>query len=290
MDVKGGLQMFGKPAIAGRLLVALVVCVGLSFSSEPAMALDDTDTLRMEIGNVSGFVGELVPIPIYLSTEMSDEDSCGGFDISLSLSRPDLVFFEVDTTTVDTVIEGDPPETTYVDIDTMYICQFDTVGTLASDWDMVNVRSTIGKGLELQLMGMADFMEQGNHAIVPNTSGVLLKIFGRILADVPDTMTDRIVNVDPNVCYYSNTRGALIEPAKNTSGSVEVESYQRGDVNCDTHVNPLDVMFLINRVYRGWQILCNDALGDINCSGGLSPLDVTFLVNYVYKYWPFPDC
>ncbi|MCP4708927.1 MAG: hypothetical protein GY869_09905, partial [Planctomycetes bacterium] len=153
--------MFGKPAIAGRIVIALAVCAVLYSPTHISPALGDADTLRMQIGDESGFTGNLVTIPIYLSTEMSETDSCGGFDISMALNRPDLLYFEVDTTTVDTVIQGEPPETTYVDIDTMFVCQFDTVGTLASGWDMVNARSTIGKGLELQLMGMSDFMEQG---------------------------------------------------------------------------------------------------------------------------------
>jgi hypothetical protein len=247
----------------------------LFLSADPAVAQGDGDTLRMQIGNTSGFVGQLVSIPIYLSAEIGDEDSCGGFDISLALNRPDLMYFEVDTV---------------IDTDTSYVCQFDTVGTLASGWDMVNARSVIGKGLELQLMGISDYMEQGDHALPPNTSGVLLKIFGRILTNIPDTLSDRIVYVDPNTCYYSNTRGELIEPSKNTSGWVAVESYERGDVNCDNGINPLDVVFIVNKVYRGWNVLCDDSLGDVDCSGMLTPLDVTYMVNYVFKYWPFYGC
>jgi hypothetical protein len=289
MDVKGGFEMHRRPAITGRVIIALVLCTTFSFGSTNLAA--QSDTLRMEIGNESGYIGQQVIIPIYLSAEMAETDSCGGFDISVSLSRPDLMYFEVDTTTVDTVIEGDPPETTYVDIDTSYVCQFDTTGTLASGWDVVRCRSTIGKGLEMELVGLADYMFQGNHAIPPNTSGVLLEIFGRIHQDVPDTLTDRIVDINAGpFCYYSDTHGELIEPSKNTDGSVEVEQGERGDVNCDGDIDPLDVSYIINRVYKGWDVLCSDVLGDIDCSGNLDPVDATYLVNRVYKSWPFPDC
>ncbi len=282
--------MYRKPAIAGRVVLALVMCVALCLRSNDATA-QDYDTLRMQIGTVSGYVGQLVTIPIYLSTEIAETDSCGGIDISISLSRPDLMFFEVDTVTIDTVIVGDPPDTTYYDIDTMFVCQFDTVGTLASSWDMVNCRSPLGKGLDLQLMGIADVGSQGNHAIPPNTSGILLNIFGRIKSDVPDTLSDRIVNVDPYTCYYSDRPGDnLLLPAKSTSGWVEVLQVELGDVNCDGSIDPLDVTYLINRVYKGWDVLCSDALGDLDCSGGLNPLDATYIVNYVYKSWPFPGC
>lgn len=282
--------MYRTPAIAGRIVFALIICTVLCLGGNE-VAAQSSDTLRMQIGNGSGYIGKLVPIPIYLSTEMDDTLFCGGFDIFISLSRPDLMFFEVDTTTVDTIIEGDPPETTYVDIDTMFVCEFDTTdGSLASGWDVVNARSTIGKGLELQLMGMSDFMEEGDLAIPANTSGVLLTIFGRIFSDVPDTLQDRLVNIDPYSCYYSNSRGGLILPEESTSGTVEVEATAKGDVNCDGSINPLDVAYIVNRVYKGWMVLCNDELGDIDCSGGLNPLDAVYVMNYVYKQWPFRDC
>ena len=81
--------MFGKPAIAGRIVFALVVCVVLYSSGSVALA--QSDTLRMDIGNASGFTGDLVTIPLYLSTEISESDSCGGFDVSVALNRPDFL-------------------------------------------------------------------------------------------------------------------------------------------------------------------------------------------------------
>ena len=290
VDVKGGLRMYRKPAIAGRVVLALVMCIVLCFGSNAAMA-QDYDTLRMQIGTASGFIGQLVTIPVYLATEIAETDSCGGFDISISLSRPDLMFFEVDTTTIDTVIEGDPPDTTYYDIDTMFVCQFDTVGALASSWDMVNCRSPLGRGLDLQLTGIADVGETGNNAIPADTSGILLNIFGRIKSDVPDTLSNRIVNIDAYTYYFSDRTGDnLLLPAKSINGWVEVQRAEPGDVNCDGTIDPLDVTYIINRVYKSWDVLCNDELGDIDCSGVLDPIDATILINYVFKSWPFPGC
>lgn len=61
-----------------------------------------------------------------------------------------------------------------------------------------------------------------------------------------------------------------------------------GDVNDDTAINPLDVTFMVNYVYRhldGRTVLplCPMATGDVNCDEGVNPLDVAYYVNYVYK-------
>jgi len=69
-----------------------------------------------------------------------------------------------------------------------------------------------------------------------------------------------------------------------------------GDVNCDLAVNPVDVVYMVNYVYKmqdarcfpdGWN--CPIDLGDVNCDGNVNPVDVVYYVNYVYKNLiPFP--
>jgi len=61
-----------------------------------------------------------------------------------------------------------------------------------------------------------------------------------------------------------------------------------GDVNDDDAINPLDVTFMVNYVYRlqdGRTVmpLCPNEVGDVNCDEGVNPLDVTYYVKYVYK-------
>ncbi len=61
-----------------------------------------------------------------------------------------------------------------------------------------------------------------------------------------------------------------------------------GDLNCDSSVDPLDVQFLVQFVYKSLDGRCSKEAcpyecGDVNCDGNIDPLDVQYLVQFVYK-------
>ncbi len=63
-----------------------------------------------------------------------------------------------------------------------------------------------------------------------------------------------------------------------------------GDVTCDGAINPVDVVFMVNYVYKNWQLLCAPpncprTAGDVNCDDNVNPVDVVYYVNFVYKNW-----
>jgi len=60
-----------------------------------------------------------------------------------------------------------------------------------------------------------------------------------------------------------------------------------GDVNDDGSINPVDVVFMVNHVYMGWDYRvqppnCPFEAGDTNCDGAVNPVDVVLYVNHVY--------
>jgi len=67
-----------------------------------------------------------------------------------------------------------------------------------------------------------------------------------------------------------------------------------GDVTGDDLVNPVDVVYMVNHVYKNQDARiqppdCPFAAGDVNCDQAVNPLDVVYYVNYVYKVpVPFP--
>jgi len=59
------------------------------------------------------------------------------------------------------------------------------------------------------------------------------------------------------------------------------------DLNLDAAINPLDVVFLVNYVYLGYDLRrqlpdCPGDNGDWNCDGAVNPVDVVRMVNFVY--------
>ncbi len=63
-----------------------------------------------------------------------------------------------------------------------------------------------------------------------------------------------------------------------------------GDVNGDSLVNLLDVIFLINFLYKEGPAPVNPDLADVDASGGVNLLDVTYLIDYIYNFGPPPQC
>jgi hypothetical protein len=62
----------------------------------------------------------------------------------------------------------------------------------------------------------------------------------------------------------------------------------KGDVGGDGQANPVDVVTLVNCVYKGQCTLvepanCPFSIGDLHCGGDVNPADVVILVNFVYK-------
>ena len=61
-----------------------------------------------------------------------------------------------------------------------------------------------------------------------------------------------------------------------------------GDLNLDGGINPVDVVLLVNYVYKNIDGIsqigaCSQRNGDWNCDSSINPVDVVLYVNYVYK-------
>jgi len=71
-----------------------------------------------------------------------------------------------------------------------------------------------------------------------------------------------------------------------------------GDVNDDDAINPLDIVYMVNFVYKNQDAriqppYCPYEAGDVECGGQVNPVDVVYYVNYVYKGltpWPCYPC
>ena len=72
--------------------------------------------------------------------------------------------------------------------------------------------------------------------------------------------------------------------------SIEVEVISYGDIDFSSgDPNILDVVFLINQIYKGGPSPDYDSrMSDINCDQLVNILDVVSLINSVYKDGPAP--
>jgi len=68
------------------------------------------------------------------------------------------------------------------------------------------------------------------------------------------------------------------------------------DWNDDQQINPVDVVYMVNYVYKGYGsppppiIDCPALNGDWDGDGAITPVDLVWLVNFVYKSWGIGPC
>jgi hypothetical protein len=68
-----------------------------------------------------------------------------------------------------------------------------------------------------------------------------------------------------------------------------------GDLNGDGSVNAVDVVYIVNYVYKNQDARvqppnCPVEAGNVDCDGIINPVEVVYYVNFVYKNYPNPFC
>ena len=79
--------------------------------------------------------------------------------------------------------------------------------------------------------------------------------------------------------------------AQNTGFSILRVSQERGDTNNDGTVSALDIVNLINYLFRmGPAPIPLVSEGDANFDGQVSLIDIVHVVNHVFRGGPLPGC
>jgi hypothetical protein len=114
----------------------------------------------------------------------------------------------------------------------------------------------------------------------------------------PDIEEFELAGTDCN----GNSVDDAIDIATGTSLDTDADGYPDeclilficGDVNDDTKVDILDIVFLINYKYKDGEAPEPLRSGDVNShvlpDGKVDILDIVYLINYKYKDGPEPDC
>ena len=285
--------------------------------------------LILDIGDTSALPGEQVTIPVYLS---NFEDTIAGFNFWVQLDRPDIMEF---TTAMVTVIDTfwwmcqeysgpdcidsvlvtaeDPWDFMQIDTNEVVVGSLDTNGTLTSGWEYIDSRSLGGIAYDLNVVGLADLPPPPvTPGIPPQEGGVLIKLLAEVY-DIPDTMTERTVNIHVETSTldhfgfsdpWGNSIGIVCDTIPDTSfwlctqwagevcliwvrvygppyDSISIDGY---DIICylDTsvvHVFDGSVTVLVPPLY-----------GDVNCNGSVDIADLVYFVEYMFLGGPPSPC
>ncbi len=140
---------------------------------------------------------------------------------------------------------------------------------------------SIGSGfLKFEFIGNGSFLEPG--------SGFLLKTYFTVLSGSGDQSatisTNNIGAIYP--LFKNNNSGLEYNPASK-SGSVYFPGIY-GDTNNDDAINILDVIYIINFIYKHGPEAIPPHVANVNGDEAINILDVVYLINYIYKGGPEP--
>ncbi|MBI3871884.1 MAG: hypothetical protein HY304_02270 [candidate division Zixibacteria bacterium] len=268
----------------------VVLCAVLMAFSRPAVQMawaSPNDTLlTIDVADTIGTAGTTVPVSIFLQNLT---DSIAGFQISITLSRPDLMVF--DTTVETTVTCLNPPTCTQLDTNIETVVPSTVQGTLIQNWDLAKAHTE--GGTNIRLTGIADI--DFNHypqPILPFTNGVLMKVIAHVACDIPDTLSDRTVllQVNPAGTIFTDPKGDTISAVRMVNGSVTVAFSVKGDLDHNQTFNVLDVVKEIGVAFRGAASPCPPGVDDLDCNGFVDILDVVKLISFVFRGGPQPIC
>jgi len=99
-----------------------------------------------------------------------------------------------------------------------------------------------------------------------------------------------VPNISQDGEYYpvTFTITDLLGASSTITTTYRVIQTMRGDANTDNQLNLLDVVFVINYLYKGGSSPASPDAADANYDGGINLMDATYLVNYFYKSGPPP--
>jgi hypothetical protein len=236
--------LMGAVASACVLLYASV----LARAQEPKIYLD--------VDEVTGKPGELVTVPIFIENL---PDTITGFQINVTLDRPDIMVIK------DTI---------------------DNAGTLTEGWG--GSTSQFGD-FDLRITSHGGF-PPGWTPIPPNTSGILIKLVMELYCDIPDTMQDRLVRIDisPVNAQFSSPGGELIMPVGFAEGylTADLGCPHQGDIEPDGFITALDLTGIIATLFEGGPSprdpCCPTFRFDFDCDGFVTALDLSVIIDHLF--------
>jgi PKD repeat protein len=133
-------------------------------------------------------------------------------------------------------------------------------------------------------------LESGTSAMEPGQGNVLNIYFTVHSGSADDVAVISLANIgEENYPEFRSTFKEYVYAVDVTDGTVRLP-VACGDVNSDNMLNILDVVFLINFLYKDGPAPALPEKADLNDDTLYNILDVVYLINFLYKGGPQPDC
>lgn len=166
----------------------------------------------------------------------------------------------------------------------------DTTGGRISYWEVTGVGHINYN--RLRFFGFADFPDQNDTPALPEGTGLICNV---IFDFGCDYLTNGSVSVMFDSVRVFDTTGYDQFPTMILNSVVDIGSdvtpIERGDANCDGHLFPGDISYLVQYFSGNVDCACSFCAGDANGDGYIVGGDVTYLVNYFGGINPPPrDC
>jgi len=140
---------------------------------------------------------------------------------------------------------------------------------------------SIGSGfLKFELLNSGTILEPGN--------GLLLKTYFTIISGTDNqSATISTANIGSIYPLFKNNVSGLVYNPASKSGFVYFPGVY-GDANSDGTIGILDVVMIINNIYKGGPEAQPPYVANVNGDEIINILDVVYLINYIYKGGPEP--
>ncbi len=309
---------------AALILALLFLSATPPITAQPALTIDVEDiddcVLRSQ-----------VEIDIFLDNPY---DQIAGWNLWVQLDRPDLIRFDthldtiIDTTywycitwdganCIDSTIVDPMQEYDWIVTDTIEVVAggIDTTGTLVSGWDYVEGRSLSGIDTDLNMVGFYNLPGGGNPPwMEPQEGGTLIRLVANVL-DVPDSLTDRTVQIMLQHDFQHHF--GFARPNGTSIGLTTIEVVDtacfvcqlwEGDVclswsevsmpspeGCDSiWIETYEVPILDTsqvHIFDGSVTVGSIAMGDFDANGlGTDIADLVYLVSFMFQDGPAMEC